>query len=44
MPQEGDTKVKHCEKCQRETTWFYFDSLFGKDIWKCQDCGSRYYE
>jgi hypothetical protein len=43
MPKSGDTMTGYCGKCQRETTWLYRLFMFGKDIWECQECKTRYY-
>ncbi|HXG20348.1 MAG TPA: hypothetical protein VNN62_14895 [Methylomirabilota bacterium] len=43
MPKEGDTITSHCDKCQKDTTWVYYDFMFGKDIWVCQECKKKFY-
>jgi len=43
MPKQGDTMTGHCGKCERETTWVYCIFMFGKDIWECLECKTRYY-
>jgi len=41
MPEEGETMITYCSKCQRDTTWIYCIFMLGKEIWECKDCGSR---
>jgi hypothetical protein len=43
MPKEGDTMTAYCGKCVRDTTWIYRLYMFGKEIWECEHCGTRYF-
>ena len=42
MPNEGDTMNRYCETCALETIWEYLMYLWGKEIWECQACKTRY--
>ena len=43
MAQEGETKTAHCKKCERETTWVYCFYMYGKEVWECEECHTRYH-
>jgi hypothetical protein len=42
MRNEGDTMNGYCETCAHETIWVYLMYLWGKEIWECQACKTRY--
>ena len=42
MRTEGETIKGCCDTCALETLWVYLTYLWGKEIWKCQACKTRY--
>ena len=42
MRTEGETMKRYCETCAQETIWVYLMYLWGKELWECQACKTRY--
>ena len=42
MRTEGETIKRYCETCAQETIWVYLMYLWGKELWECQVCKTRY--